>query len=217
MEQLQTTKSEACSTRATYQDVLEAPPHYVAEIVDGKLYTHPRPAPLHALAVGRLLTIIMSSFHFGRGGPGGWWILREPEIHLGEDVVVPNITGWRRKRMPRLPTGAYCTLAPDWVCEALSSLTRKLDLGGKSAVYAREGVAYHWFVDSDAQSLAAFELRDSQWELIDALYNDATVSLPPFEAISFNLAELWPPNSIHREIPDMLNIKPASISIDSVN
>ena len=217
MEKAQTTKSEVCPTLATYQDVLDAPPHKVAEIVDGKLYTHPRPATPHALAGSGLSHLIGSSFHSGSRNPGGWWIIVEPELHFGDDVLVPDIGGWRRERLPAPPTGAYFTLAPDWVCETLSPLTRKLDLGGKSAVYAREGVTYHWFVDPDDQSLAVFELRDSQWELIDALYNDATVSLPPFEAISFNLAELWPPNSIHREIPDMLNIKPASIFIESVN
>ena len=31
--------------RATYQDVLDAPEHRVAEIVDGKLHTHPSGPP----------------------------------------------------------------------------------------------------------------------------------------------------------------------------
>ena len=123
------------------------------------------------------------------------------ELQDGNGMVVARLAN---KFVP--PSNMYCRSA-----EVFAIVRRD------KAVYAREGVTYHWFVDADDQSLAAFELRGSQWELIDALYNDATVSLPPFESISFNLAELWPPNSIHREIPDMLNIKPASISIESVN
>ena len=107
--------------RATYQDVLDAPAHLVAEIVDGTLYTHPRPAPPHALASSSLQGDLSSAFQFGRGGPGGWWIIFEPELHLGEDIVVPDLAGWHRERMPELPDTAYFALAPDWVCEVLSA------------------------------------------------------------------------------------------------
>ena len=194
-------KSESNSIRATYQDVLDAPPHMVAEIVDGTLYTHPRPRVSHAVASTALVGFISQTFQYGRGGPGGWWILFEPELHLGDDVVVPDIAGWRRERMPELPTGAYITLAPDWVCEVLSPSTRTLDLGGKRAVYARERVSYLWLVDPDAQSLEAFALRNTEWGLIDTLFDDTLVSLPPFEAISFNLSDLWPPHAVHKDLP----------------
>ena len=197
----QTANSEPNSTRATYQDVLDAPPHMVAEIVDGTLYTQPRPGPRYCLAKSVLRICIGSPFHKGRSGPGGWWILFEPEVHLGEDILVPDIAGWRRERMPELPTTAYFTLAPDWVCEVLSPSTRALDLGGKRAVYAREGVACLWLVDPDACSLEAFMLRGTEWVLMDTLFDDALVSLPPFEAISFNLGDLWPPHAVHKESP----------------
>ena len=197
----QTANSEPTSTRATYQDVLDAPPHMVAEIVNGTLYTQPRPGPRHSLASSELGICIGSPFHKGRDGPGGWWILFEPEVHLGEDILVPDIAGWRRERMLELPSTAYFTLAPDWVCEVLSSSTRAIDLGGKRAVYAREGVTYLWLVDPDAQSLEAFKLRDSEWVLMDTLFDDAPVSLPPFEAISFSLGDLWPPHAVHKEPP----------------
>ncbi len=143
MSKSQATKANSTIPRATYQDVLDAPPHMVAEIVDGKLYTHPRPAIPHAMASSRLGYFIGPPFEFGSGGPGGWWIIDEPELHLGDDIVVPDIAGWRRERVPVMPSGAFCTLAPDWVCEVLSPSTRKLDLGGKRAIYAREGVADH--------------------------------------------------------------------------
>ena len=133
--------------RATYQDVLDAPPHRVAEVIDGVLYTNPRPAMPHALASSALEIDLGAAFQFGRGGPGGWWIVVEPELHLGDDILVPDLAGWRRTRMPSYPETAYSTLAPDWVCEILSPSTRRLDLEAKRPVYAREGVRHLWLVD----------------------------------------------------------------------
>ena len=178
--------------RATYQDVLDAPPHRVAEIVDGVLYTNPRPPTLHALAKSSLGHNLSGPFQFGRGGPGGWWIIFEPELHLGEDILVPDVVGWRRERMPDFPDAAYCTLAPDWVCEVLSPSTLKLDLHGKRPVYAREGVGHLWLVEPVDRTLDAFELRNAEWLLIAREKDHAPVRVLPFEAVTFNLGDLWP-------------------------
>ncbi len=178
--------------RATYRDVLDAPMHMVAEVIDGTLHTHPRPAMPHAAASSALGMELGSPFQRGRGGPGGWWIIDEPELHLGEDILVPDIAGWRRERMPEFPETAFVTLAPDWVCEVLSPSTRDLDRHGKRPVYAREGVRHLWFIDPTARDLEAFELRDGEWALIATARNDDPVSIPPFEAISFPLDALWP-------------------------
>ncbi len=201
MKKSTSAKPKSASVRATYQDVLDAPPHMVAEIVAGRLYTHPRPVPAHAVAYSGLGGLLNPPFQYGRGGPGGWWILNEPELHLGEDIVVPDLAGWRRERMPGIPSTAYFTLAPDWVCEVLSPSTRSIDLGGKSEIYARESVRHLWFVDPDARSLEAFLLRGAVWLHIDTLFEDASVSLPPFEAITFNLGDLWPPPAVHKDLP----------------
>ena len=179
-------------SRATYQDVLDAPPHKVAEIVDGTLHLNSRPAPRYAWASSGLGDAVGPPFNRGRGGPGGWWIVGEPELHLGEDILVPDLAGWRRERMPESPDVAFFTLATDWVCEILSPSTRVLDLGVKRRAYAREGVAHLWFVDPEARTLEAFELRDGQWVLLETLTGSDPVSLPPFEAISFSLGDLWP-------------------------
>ena len=213
MSKSHTTRSETDSRRATYQDVLDAPPYRVAEVVDGTLYIFDRPAVPHARASSVLGRYIGTPFDDGRGGPGGWWILDEPQLHLGEDIVVPDLAGWRRERMPALPDAAYFTLAPDWVCEVLSPSTRKLDLGGKSAVYARAGVGYIWFVDPIARSLKAKMLRGRKWVEIATLYDDATVSLPPFEVISFNLGDLWPQPTVHKAVPGELTDEPEPMPI----
>ncbi len=213
MKKSQAVKSESASIRATYQDVLDAPPQMVAEIVDGKLYTHLRPRVSHATASIGLGGFISQTFQYGRGGPGGWWILLEPELHLGDDIVVPDIAGWQRERMPELPNRAYITLSPDWVCEVLSPSTRKLDLGGKREVYARERVSYLWLVDPDARSLEAFALRNTEWVLIDTLFDDALVSLPPFDAITFNLSDLWPTHAVHKDLPK--EEQPSKLKVES--
>ena len=178
--------------RATYQDVLDAPLHKVAEVIAGTLHTHPRPAARHAWASSILGGSLVNPFSRGSGGPGGWWIVFEPELHLGEDIAVPDLAGWRRETMPEYPDAAYFTVAPDWVCEVLSPSTRRLDQGGKRDLYAREGVRHLWFVDPDARTLEAFELREVHWLLLTTLVEDAPVSLPPFEAITFPLDALWP-------------------------
>ena len=189
---VQSTAHKHDSTRrATYQDVLDAPVHQVAEIIDGSLYTHPRPAPRHATASSVLGGRLGPPFHRGDGGPGGWRILDEPELHLGEEILVPELTGWRRERMPELPDTAYFALAPDWTCEVLSASTRKLDLLRKRPIYAREGVLHLWLIDPVDQILEAFELHEGQWLLIASAQDDEPVSIRPFDAITFSLGELW--------------------------
>ena len=176
---------------ATYQDVLDAPPHMVAEIVRGALHLQPRPAPRHAHTTSILGGAFTGPFGQGRGGPGGWWILDEPELHLGPDVLVPDIAGWRRERMPALPTVAWFEIVPDWVCEVLSPGTRRLDLTDKRDIYGASGVRHLWLIDPLARTLEAFELRAGAWTLAAALRDDEEVRLPPFDAVAFALSDLW--------------------------
>ena len=178
--------------RATYQDVLDAPAHLVAEIIDGTLYTHPRPAMPHARATWVLGGKIGDPFDYGHRGPGGWWLSSEPELHLDDEIVVPDLAGWRRERMPDYPGTAYVTLAPDWVCEVHSPSTRKVDLQEKRPLYAQAGVRHLWLVDPADRTLEAFELRDGEWVPIATAKNDDPVSIRPFDAITFSLGDLWP-------------------------
>ena len=176
---------------ATYDDLVKLPGNLVAEIVNGELHASPRPAPPHAIAGSRLGTAILPPYDRGHGGPGGWWILFEPEIHLGDDVVVPDIAGWRRTRMPSAPKTAYFPLSPDWVCEVLSPSTASLDRTRKLAIYARELVSHAWLVDPVARTLEVLRLDAGRWVLVGSHAGDETVCAEPFAGIELALPDLW--------------------------
>ncbi len=186
------TTSQKPQRRASYRDVLAAPPHMVAEVLAGTLHTQPRPAMRHARASSILGSDLINAFDRGLGGPGGWWIVHEPELHLGEDILVPDLAGWRHGTMLEFPDSAYCTVAPDWACEVLSPSTQRIDRHEKSGIYAREGVSHLWLVDPIARILEAFELHEGLWTLLATIADDMPVSLPPFGAVTFPLGLLWP-------------------------
>jgi Uma2 family endonuclease len=179
--------------RARYEDLLELPPHRVGEIIDGELYAQRRPAIRHAKAASVLGGELEPTFGRARGGPGGWVILDEPELHLGPepDVLVPDLAGWRRERMPELPDAAYLTLAPDWVCEVLSESTRRVDRSKKLPVYARERVKHVWFVDPIARTLEILRLDRETYRLVVTFADDEPCRAEPFEAIALDLAAVW--------------------------
>jgi Uma2 family endonuclease len=180
--------------KATYDDVLAAPEHQVAEILDGELFLSPRPASPHARATSALGSRIFAAYD-GEGGeptsPGGWWILDEPELHLGPDVVVPDIAGWRRERMPRIPDAPWLDLAPDWVCETLSPSTARIDRTRKLRIYAREAVRHVWLVDPLARTLEVLALDGERWVVAENHGGDDVVRAAPFAAIELALAHLW--------------------------
>ena len=176
-----------------YQQLLALPENLVGEIIDGQLYTQPRPTGPHAVAESGLNLELGGPFGKGRGGPGGWWILVEPEVHFVRDieVVVPDLAGWRRERMPAIPEGHRFEVVPDWVCEILSSGTAKKDRALKLPRYAHYGVAHVWLVDPVAHTLEAYELRDGTWLLLGTFKDDDPIRVAPFAAITFSLVELW--------------------------
>jgi Uma2 family endonuclease len=177
--------------RATYRDIERVPDTMVAEIVDGELFASPRPAPRHAVAASVLGAYLNTAFHQGRGGPGGWWILGEPELHFGEDVLVPDVAGWTRERLPSMPQEAFFTLAPDWVCEVISPHNERHDRMRKLPVYGREDVRHAWIVDPLEQSLEVLRLEAGRWSLLSTHRGDAIVRAEPFQAIEVDLLPLW--------------------------
>jgi Uma2 family endonuclease len=184
--------ADPAKRRATYEDVLAVPEHLVAELIHGELITYPRPASPHAGAATNLTGELYGPFRKGKGGPGGWIILDEPELHLSPDILVPDVAGWRRERMPEMPHAAAFELAPDWVCEVLSPATVAADRTDKMFIYPRAHVTHVWHVDPLAQTLEVFRLLDAQtYELRAAWRGDAVVRAEPFDAIVLELSALW--------------------------
>jgi Uma2 family endonuclease len=178
---------------ATYEDLLKVPDILIAEILDGELITSPRPASPHARAtsaVGQDLSPF--DRNVGRpGGPGGWWILDEPELHLGADILVPDLAGWRRERMPVMTNVPYFELAPDWVCEVVSPSTGRVDRMRKMPIYVREQVSHIWLVDPLQQTLEIYRLEGRHWVLMVTHGGAETVRAEPFEAIEIDISRWW--------------------------
>lgn len=189
--------AEKMPVRATFADYAAVPDHLDATLIGGVLQVMPKPAPAHVHVASEFHGELFGSFRRHRGGPGGWRILAEPELHFGppgdEDIVAPDIAGWRIERMPVLPSKAYFTVAPDWVCEVLSPSTEKLDRIDKMLVYAREGVKHVWLVHPIRQTVEAFVLTPERlWLSIGLHAGNVQVRIPPFDAIELDLASLWP-------------------------
>jgi Uma2 family endonuclease len=183
--------------KATYADIEALPDEVVGEILAGELVVSPRPRLRHASALGGIQTQTMGPFQHGRGGPGGWVILPEPELRLGVDpdfdTVVPDLAGWRRERWPEVPDEAAATLAPDWVCEVLSPKTAFADRVHKLPFYARAQIGWAWLVDADQHLLEVFEQHGGRWLLHSVHSGDAAAAIPPFEAVPIELGLLWKP------------------------
>lgn len=171
---------------------MAVPAHQVAELIDGELRVHPRPAKPHAAAASALGEELGPPFKRGRGGPGGWIILDEPEVHMGGDIVVPDLAGWRRARMPVMTTEeAHFTIAPDWVCEVLSPRTEKTDRAEKLEIYARERVPHTWLVNPLVRTLEVLRLEGDRWTLLGVFKDAARLRAEPFDAIELDLSVLW--------------------------
>jgi Uma2 family endonuclease len=174
-----------------------APADEVAEILDGELHTMPRPRPRHARAGARLFRGLGAFDAGGPGGPGGWILLYEPELHLGPgpDKVVPDLAGWRRERFPaaelEASDDAAITVVPDWVCEILSDGTEGLDRGKKRRIYRREGVRHLWFLDPRDRSLEVWQLVDGRWLELATFEDAGPVRAAPFEAVEIDLRLLF--------------------------
>ena len=187
-------KAQGLGQPASYDDLLRLPRHLVGEIIDGELHVTPRPALRHALAASSLGGELIGPFQAGRGGPGGWWILDEPELHLATDIVVPDLAGWRTTRLPAVPDEPFLTLPPDWVAEILSPSTARLDRVQKLAIYAREQVPHVWLLDPTAKVLEVLALESARW-VVHATYGaDERIGAMPFDAIEIELARLWGPS-----------------------
>ena len=177
---------------ATYADVAALPPHLRGEIVGGQLYALPRPVSRHNHAMHLVGFQLTGPFGLGRGGPGGWWILPEEEVHLRGDVLVPDVSGWRKERLSALPEGTdRISVPPDWVCQVLSPSTEAYDRGPKMLTYGRHGVPWAWLVDPSLRTLEAYRNDGGSWRPLGTFREADRVRVAPFDAIELELSLLW--------------------------
>lgn len=173
---------------ATYEDLVRLPENMVGELIDGELYASPRPAGPHTVAASSVGFLLGPAFHFGSSGPGGWWILNEPELHFGHNVLVPDIAGWRRERMPEIPQNHVFSIVPDWICEVTSPSNGRLDRLKTMPIYARRGVEYAWIVEPQQQTIEAYRRQEDSWFLLGTYGEEQLVRIEPFDAIELDLS-----------------------------
>jgi Uma2 family endonuclease len=181
--------------RARYGDLEKMPPHVTAEIVNGELYMHAQPVEPHGNVIDGMIETLRPPFMRGRGGPGGWWIRSEPQISFNDAdwrTMVPDLAGWRKERVPELPE-KYFDVRPDWICEVLSPSTRLYDRNVKGPAYAEEGIPHFWIIDPAYQTLECHDNVDGAWVERARFEGTTIIATPPFDAVPFDLADLWPP------------------------
>jgi len=180
---------------ATWDDLLQAPDDgRVYEVLGGNLEAQPRPRPIHGAVQGLLFADLAGPFYRGRGGPGGWWLVIEPDVELEpHEIVAPDLTGWRREHMAVLPDERPIRVRPDWVCEVASPSNRWRDRGRKADLYLRFGVPHYWIVDPDERTLEAYEARGGAWVRLGAWTDGDSPRIPPFDAIELDVGGLFTP------------------------
>lgn len=174
-----------------YEDLLRLPAHLTGEILSGELHVQPRPSSRHARIETGLASGLFGPFDLGGGGPGGWIILAEPELHLDAQVMVPDLAGWRRERLAEIPDGPIATV-PDWICEILSPSTAMKDRAIKLPLYGELGVKHAWIVDPSAKTVEVLRREGSHWILLATHGNQDAMRAEPFAAVALELGGLWP-------------------------
>ena len=183
---------DGAKKEATYTDLFDIPENMIGEIINGELHTMPRPSPKHSMVVSSLGGEIVNPFSKGRGGPGGWIILFEPELLMDKNILLPDLAGWKKERLPNLPETNWIEISPDWICEVLSPSTVQIDKTKKMPVYANHKVRYVWLIDPIAKTLDIFKrLNSGGWELMGSFAENDKVMAEPFHEIEIKLADLW--------------------------
>jgi Uma2 family endonuclease len=161
------------------------------ELLNGVPILSPRPTGKHILIASRLGGILNSLFDRGHGGPGGWWILDEPEILMPSSKCIPDIAGWRKERLPHIPNNYLFEVCPNWVCEVISDGSRKTDRKVKPPIYLKGGVSHLWLIEPESRTLEVLESTPNGWLAVQSFSDDEVVRAKPFDAVELDLFEVW--------------------------
>lgn len=179
----------------SYEDLKSLPEDLRAEILGGEIAVQPGPIFDHNFIQAGLSHFIGGPFGFGGGGgEDGWWIVGEMDVRFSpHDITRPDLSGWRRSRLPSPWGQRPIDVVPDWICEVLSPSTAQRDRVYKQQLYARHGVPHYWLIDPAARTLEAYVLKGAQWVVGGTYDHTAVARIPPFEAIELTLGRLFSP------------------------
>jgi Uma2 family endonuclease len=186
--------SERARRRATQADFWAIPDGVrFHELIDGVLIEKATPSGEHGVAQAGVVGAVHGPFQrpSGRGGPGGWWIATEVEVLLGDEIVRPDVVGWRRERHPERPTGTPINVRPDWICEIVSPSHPTDDTIKKLRLYHRAGVPHYWLVDSRDSTLTVMRWNEAGYVTLLRAERGETVRAEPFDAIEIVVGTLF--------------------------
>lgn len=186
-----TDRAESDAFECLWNELDAVPEGYFAEIVAGGVRVLPRPGPRHARAASKLGASLDGSFGFDGEGQGGWVLLHEPDLRIGDDLRSPDLAGWRTERFVAPAGRAPFTVAPDWVCEVLSPTTARYDRVEKMPLYARHGVQHLWLIDPEAKTLEVYRRQGELWLALATHAEDSRIHAEPFDAVELDLGPLW--------------------------
>ncbi len=173
---------------ATIADLEALPEGLNGQLIDGVLYVTSRPGMPHTVAITNL---IVELGPFMKDRKRGWVIAFEPALKFGKNILVGDVSGWRRERMPVIPDDNPLELAPDWVCEGLSPSTARIDRGRKREIYAKAKVSHLWFLDPVHQTIEVLGLRGGGYQVLASAGGDERGRFPPFETVEIDLSIFW--------------------------
>ena len=190
--------TEQARKKTVYDDLYNLPENMIGEIIDGELVASPRPSPEHMFTLSILGNEVGPPYNMGRGGPGGWIILDEVEIALGEDIFVPDLSGWKKERFFKPEGQNWISIAPDWICEILSPSSIRQDRIIKSIVYAKHKIPYFWLIDPRNKTLDVFRLESGRWISLGVYAENDKVRAEPFQETEIDLSALWLENQLRK-------------------
>jgi Uma2 family endonuclease len=178
---------------ATTEDFLARSPDERLELIRGTLIEKPQASSDHSLAQFSTSVRLGERFQRRPGGryPGGWWFFTELVVALGNEIVRPDVCGYRREKMPEPPRTPIVEPAPHWVCEILSPRQGVRDRIEKMRIYFAAGVPHYWVMNSQERMLEVFRRTDIGYALVLAAKSGDRVRAEPFDAVELRVDELF--------------------------
>ncbi len=153
------------------------------------------PTAEHSDARLGLAAALREHFHRPEGGqatPGGWWILGQVELDLeGDEIIRPDLAGWRRARVPERPQGSPLRARPDWICLVMARSSEYDEAAQRAELFQRSGVPFYWAVDVERATLTSYRLVGGSYARAVHAARWQFVRAEPFDAIEIRMGALF--------------------------